>query len=439
MSKKKNKKLKNEKRSKDKRKIRKIRKAKYKPRHEYFHGLGHSESGKTPTFHLDENALTPEELNELRNESVNRKIVDTPEGQMEILMFEEMKNYRRTILPDPPKGFPEMNIALSHASADYERMLLRPPNHAIVLHHLKTLMNLPQGEQHLSTWQVASCQKWIEDGKRTVYPTAEIVDACKHTDAMKGVYGEDIKTTLPSFLLVMPEGTEWENSSGATVSHIIVNIMEDQDIVARFASSNADVSLKMPSKRYIMLSIYWDDFGVQNMSVPMDEDGLPIGELLRKYTEEDHHIAARSDTLLSEEELLSDSECGYEISDFVCNVLLIMQSYPEYVTTKEKKMRGLDSKKKNKKVKVATIATPSNLRQSVEFNPSDNKDSKGGKAPDRKTHIRRGHWRRQRHKPNWEIDNRDIPVVIMPDGGHAHMKWIRPLVIRCNEDKETNE
>jgi len=251
----KKKKLKNEKRSKEKRKIRKIGKAKYKARHEYFresertqslplrHGIGHSESGKTPTFHLDENMLTPEELKELRNESVNREIVDTPEGLMEILMFEEIHNYRRMILPEPPKGYPELNLALSHASADYERMLIRPPNHGIVQHHLKTLANLPQGEQHLTTWQVASCQKWIEDGKRTVYPTAEIVEACKHTDAMKGVFGNDIKTTLPSFLLVMPEGTEWENSSGATVSHIIVNIMEDQDIVARFASSNAEVSL----------------------------------------------------------------------------------------------------------------------------------------------------------------------------------------------------
>jgi len=351
-------------------------------------------------------------------------------------MFEEMKKSRRMILPDPPQGYPELNLALSHSGADYERMMLCPPNHAITQHNLNTLANLPEGERHLQVWQVANCQKWIKDGKRIIYPTAEIVDACKQTDAMKGVYGNDLKMTLPSFLLVMPEGTEWSNSSGSTTSHIIVNIREDQDIVARFASSNAEVSLKMPSKRYITLSNYWDDFGVQNMSCPIDDDDITIGEMLKVYTGEEHHISSRSDKFISEEEKLSDSECGYLISDFVCSVLLIMQSYPEYVTTKEKKMRGLDSKKRNQKVKVTTIATPSNLRQSVEFNPSKNKDPKGGTAPDRKTHIRRGHWRRQRHKPNWEINNPDVPVVILPDGEHAHMKWIRPLVIRCNGDDD---
>jgi len=447
-------KKKNEKRSKEKRKIRQAKKYRVREKRdataennqrwiERTQSLplrGNLKDG-CPTFHIDENALSPEELNELREGSSHSEIINTPEGQAEILMFEESHNYKRMILPTQPKGYPELNLALSHAGADYERMLHRPTNHGIVQHHLRKLNELPHGERQLAVWQIASCQRWLKNGLRTVYPTTEIVNACKHTDAMKGVYGADIRTTLPSFLLVMPSGTEWKNSSGSTVSHIIVNLMEDEKIVAKFATSNADISLEMPSKRYLVLSIYWDDFGVQNMSVPMDEDGLPIGKLLKRYTGKDHHIPAHSDFLLSEEERQSDSDCGYQIGDFIANVLLIMQSYPEYVTSKEKKMRGLDTKKRNRKIKVSTIATPSNLRQTVEFNPSKHKEYKGGSAPDRKTHIRRGHWRRQRHKLQWEVDHPEIHAVIMPDGGHAHMKWIRPLVIRCNEDedKETKE
>ena len=371
--------------------------------------------------------LTQEQLLELRNNSTLVKKEVMPDGTVkEILSMEDTSKYRNMMLPKEPKGYPPLNTALSVAGADYERMMSRPKDNPIVGMHIQCLYALPDGEQQLAVWQISSCQRWIKNGQKIIYPTPEIVEACKNTDAMSSVMGKDIKTTHPSFLLVMPKGCGWVNSAGSEVSHVIVNLMENEGIRAKFGE-DAVINYEMPGARYLVLSMYWDDGGVQNMSVPIDSEDRSIGELLKEYTGEEHHIHSYLDNIISEEERESDSLIGYKIADFVFNTFLVMQSYPQYITTTEQKHRGLDSKKRNKTTKVSVIATPTAMRQQVPHTPKESVD-KGG-TREIKTHIRRGHWRRQRHLEQWEIDNPEAHIVIMPDGGHAHMRWIRPVMV----------
>ena len=109
-----------------------------------------------------------------------------------------------------------------------------------------------------------------------------------------------------------------------------------------------------------------------------------------------------------------------------------MQSYPEYLTTTTHRARGFNTKKMSRQVKVSILGVPSDLRQKVSLTPSDKKDSDGTRTL--KTHMRRGHWRRQRHNIQWEADNPEVSVVIMTDGGNAHMVWIRPVMVEGNKE-----
>jgi len=397
------------------------------PAHNNFNNIGKTMNRSMGMPSVNADNLTQEQLEMLRtNSSLIEKEV-LPDGTVkELLCLEDVSKQRNMLLPKEPKGYPQLNSALSVAGADYERMMGREKINPLIGMHLQCLYALPDGEQQLAVWQIASCQRWVKNGHKIIYPTPEIVEACKNTDAMSSVMGKDIKTTHPSFLLVMPKGCGWVNSAGSEVSHVIVNLMENESIRAKFGEG-AVVNYEMPGDRYLVLSMYWDDCGVQNMSVPIDDDKMTIGELLKVYTGEEHHIHSYLDNIISEEERESDSLIGFKIADFVFNTFLVMQSYPQYITTTEQKHRGLDSKKRNKTTKVSVIATPTAMRQQVPHTPKESVD-KGG-TREIKTHIRRGHWRRQRHLEQWEIDNPEAHIVIMPDGGHAHMRWIRPVMV----------
>jgi len=356
-----------------------------------------------------------------------------PELEKLIRRHEDIDSYRNMVLPKPPKGYPCLPRRAAEASAEYERMMHRKKDNPMCELFFMAFQEIGGeggGDRTLAFWEIAGIQRWIKSGQRVFYATPEITEACKNTDAMTSVTGEDIRISHPSFMLVVPESHGWTNIDGDKVSHIVVNVMEEESMVARFGGEYIS-KMGMPSRKYVLLSLFWNNYAIQNCCLPLEEDGATIGELFHKYSNE--HIGSSLDVFLSEEVKKSDTEIGFKIADFVANVLLVMQSYPEYIQTVETRARGLDTKKLKKTIKISTIATTSNLRQQVSHVPPSNAEgTRSGKNI--KTHMRRGHWRRQRHSLKWEVDNPDVRVVIMPDGGHAHMRWIRPLIIQGKEE-----
>jgi hypothetical protein len=358
----------------------------------------------------------------------------SPDQRMRIaaaMKEENPKKQRPMMLPPPPKGFPKVPSRLAFGGAEFERMMLRDRESLFTQFTYQEFTALPEGDQILTHWEIAGVQRWLQHGKRVFYPTVEITQACKNTDALKTVTGRDVLVSHPSFLMVVPEGEEWDNGRGSTVTSVVVNIMENEPIDILFAKE-CRTAMHMPNARFLTLSIYWSDDGVQSMCIPLVDDCL-IADSFSKYSKE--HIDSVSDDFIEPEEQEVDTSVGFEIGNFVMNTLLVMQSYPEYITTVEKRMRRLDEKKVKGRIKISTIATPTNLRQQVPHTPPKIGDPKSSILK-RKTHIRRGHWRRQRHKPEWEMDNPDKLVVIMPDGGHAHMVWIQPLLIQSQQEDD---
>jgi hypothetical protein len=356
-----------------------------------------------------------------------------PSKKISEVLYDDSIKQRNLVLPKPPKGYDTIPKHLAQAAAHYERMWLQS-DEKVASFQRDCFNSLAKGEQLLAHWEISGVQRWILNGFRTIYPTKEILEACINTDVMSTVMGSDIRNSVPSFMLVMPRGSEFTSGVDSEVkaSHIIVNLREDEDVVTRFGAG-IETIMGMPSKRYLTVSIFWEDLASQSSCIPLEEDDLTLGDIINKYVGNTmHHIQSRMDAMITEEEAKADRETGYAIDVFIANALLIMQSYPEYLTTATHKARGLDTKKMNRKVKVSMFATPSNLRQKVSMTPSEQKDSNGTRAV--KTHMRKGHWRRQRHNSEWEVDNPEVAIVLMTDGGHAHMVWIRPVMV---EGKDT--
>ena len=341
---------------------------------------------------------------------------------------------RQLVLPRPPKGYPTMPAHLSESAAHYERMWVSgdgDDEYDVAKLQYDCFNQLSKDEKMLAHWEISGVQRWVSQGFRTIYPTPEIVEACKHTDVMSSVMGNDIQISVPSFLLVMPNGCGWVNEFGIKASHVVVNLREEESVITKFCEG-VSVEMPMPSPRYLTVTVFWDDFASQSSCIPFEDNEKTLGEIINKYTTNtEHHISSRMDALLSEEQMEGDRKVAHDIDVFIANALLIMQSYPEYLTTTTHRARGLDTKKMTRKVKVSMFATPSNLRQKVSYTPKENKKSNGTRTV--KMHMRKGHWRRQRHNSQWEVDNPEVKVVVMPDSGHAHMTWIRPVMVEGNQ------
>jgi len=340
---------------------------------------------------------------------------------------------RSLVLPKPPKGYNNIPKYLAESAPQYEHMWVDKTKGSLFGEAmLEGFSQSTKHEQMLAHWEIAGVQRWINHGFRAIYPTPEIIEACKHTDVMSSVMGSDIRASIPSFMLVVPKGYEWVNVVGVKASHVVVNIRENEDIYSRYGKGY-EMKMPMPSPRYLTVTIFWEDYCTQSSCVPLEEGEQTLGEIIKKYTVDDeHHIVSRIDALLTEEQQKSDRKVGHAIDEFIANALLIMQSYPEYLTTTTHRARGFNTKKMSRQVKVSILGVPSDLRQKVSLTPSDKKDSDGTRTL--KTHMRRGHWRRQRHNIQWEADNPEVSVVIMTDGGNAHMVWIRPVMVEGNKE-----
>ena len=241
-----------------------------------------------------------------------------------------MKNY--AVKPPagydpPPKRF---NESLTTALA------LLGPTTPITQKIVDFAQSLPKTDYCLLLWEILGMQRWSQFGMPSLYASDEIVWACKNTEAMKTVTGNDIKTTLPSVMINIPRSQQWQNRAGCRVSHIILNVYDDnQKITARLGG--VEESLVMPDVRYLMLNCYWTDLGCQSITVPLKAD-VSVKESFDAVAAKGPLVPVFQTPQMME--LAEDDEAiGWQIAECVTNMMLIMQSYPKYITKSQVKTR----------------------------------------------------------------------------------------------------
>jgi len=121
-----------------------------------------------------------------------------------------------------------------------------------------------------------------------------------------------------------------------------------------------------------------------------------------------------------------DIQLSMKVAEFTANLLLFMQSCPQYVEKQMRKIRA-GSKKNRTPVESLVITAPSHMRllQDVPLDPSGNQKYDTPSTGSKKhTHWRRSYWRRQVHGMQWELDNPDAKCGTFPDGRKYHMRKI---------------
>jgi len=266
-------------------------------------------------------------------------------------------------------------------------------------------------------YEVAGQQRWLNRGGRICYPEFDVVNSASRS-RLRGVRGLDILTTYPSIMFNFPIGIP------GLPTHTLVNIfdIDETKLTVRLTKPKPGgpdpYTQPHPSHegehRVIMMESWHEDSSLDTyLCLALD------GEEIEATTKEQLNTIWHMDA--------EDKACDQGVRDFdmAINLLLIMQSSPEYIVPTETKARRFGQKKGTDRSTQIRLVRPTRMVQQVPYDPSVPSSVRGNgtKAP----HWRCGFWKRQRHSLTWEIDNPDVSVITMPDGGRAHMVHIEPV------------
>lgn len=250
-----------------------------------------------------------------------------------------------------------------------------------------------------SMWLVG---RWLENNGNTIFVDSRTLQQCLLTDALSTVRSDDLRITLPYLHFVLP-----------SEEGIIIKGDEYTECLVCFSEDNA-------------LDILWfsPDFGCSPIPVVIYLNGS--GLLLDQFrkTQHENSVAFGQKAKNGLMQLLSKEE--YEqLAGLIASFLLIMQSYPNYLSKIEVSDRNFTFAGKPKPQSFTMSTGIRNLRADV----VEGSSGTGVEHASPSSHWRRGHWRRQRHGPAYEEENPRSEIIIMPDGGRAHMKWILPVFV----------
>jgi len=301
---------------------------------------------------------------------------------------------------------------------------------------LPILDALPHGSLQLQLKHIANIQFWQKSNGVTVFPSVELIDKCNKTEALSGVCGTDIRESFPTILFVLPENRQLDIPGGdfsGRVGHLLVSIFDNTEPLFCDVDTKR-LSLHMPpGPRHILVTAFWNERYVNNFSIPLTEKSI-------KQTLEylnDHFISDEvrvSSMSLSEvkHEQAETFAMSLWAGGLVVNLLLLMQSYPKFVTTMGSQYCRPHVYRDHPPPVTLSMSVARSLLPPVVHESS----VIGGNASHHASptsHWRRGHWRRQRHSDTWlaeQVALGSAPKVIdMPDGRRAHMVWIEPVFV----------
>lgn len=316
------------------------------------------------------------------------------------------------MFPHPPKGYPpfphnmrreiesEIVVAAECHHAEYFERLLASKSRTVQAVQLKGL---------------GLGQRWVEAGRRVVFPSQEIVKACQHTSALKQVMCGDLRTIHPAIMFYFPREPRHHITETEFLYAALVSILE-APLVTKL--NGREFMMLFDARRYFMASFFWMKDGggsMWGMNLP-DEKSL------------DFMINDAESNVVGETALPVPAQtvCG-RLMEMIVNFLLLMQSYPQYITKFETKAREVGGTKA-RKLDAYKLALPSNLRRTIMVGQHHSKTHAEGEPTSRSPHWRMGHWRRQPHGPFFETTNPKVAIIVVGEQ-RFHMKWIMPLFI----------
>tara|TARA_R110000751_G_scaffold72474_6_gene146976 strand:- start:363 stop:1610 length:1248 start_codon:yes stop_codon:yes gene_type:complete len=321
-------------------------------------------------------------------------------------------------LPRPPKGHAPSSkrmhrgIGFSASGMHFERpdWYARMAAHAIACQ--------PQHERNRFVYEVAGQQRWLNRGGRICYPDFDVVNSAARSK-LRGVRGLDILTTYPSIMFNFPIGIP------GLPTHTLVNMfdVDEGGLTVRITKPKpggpapyTQPHPRHPREHRVIIIENWHEDTELDTYLCFALDAGEIDSMSPN---------SQLNTIWHMDAAEAAAHQGKRDFDMAINLLLIMQSSPDYIVGTEAKQRKFGKKKGTESSSHIRLVRPTRLVQQVPYDPTGLSTVKG--AGTVTPHWRGGFWRRQRHAIAWEIDNPDVAVITMPDAGRAHMVHIEPL------------
>ena len=271
-------------------------------------------------------------------------------------------------------------------------------------------------------------QRWAEHGMQIVYPDPDLVAALIRTDVLDCVTASDVRGRSTSFLIVWPKATMVGVHDTAVAS--IVNIWNDDKMTMRIGGDKH--THRMPEHRFMTMQTAWAGGGVNNgcLSLSTRRDHT-LADEVEEVLDPSCALQQRGDDHSFNGPLEGERvDDGRSMIKAILNLVLLMQSHPEYIEEIKIRQRMKVNGKKATKRTAHRIGRSIDAVSRVPLEPVK-PDRKPPTGKTRSSHVRNAHWRRQRHGDAWAAANPDVIEVTMPDGGRAHMVWIEEM--RINE------
>lgn len=335
----------------------------------------------------------------------------------------------------PPTGYSRpCETALSDFSV-FGNMMHKTPE-AIRL--FKSLSRLTGEDLIIRLTHMHIIQTWLAENGPTFFVDPDILQACEKTDVLGCIQGSDLKVVYPSGYFCLPSGMGHKSPfSDDSVHHIWFKFIEKGDPITIYLNGgkgpprHSDETPLIADSRKLMLISYWDKaHDSQSYNLPLDIPGKTLAESIKHYSE---IITVDASRPLEQAQTEAETvDFGLRAGALVCNLCLIMQSYPQYLAKlgKEASFRQNFANQTPPQSMLIRRSKERDLQQIVRPHDSHEGDPTGRAVS---THWRRGHWRRQPHGVRWEVENPDAKIIVLDDERHAHMQWLEPMLIMSPE------
>jgi hypothetical protein len=297
------------------------------------------------------------------------------------------------------------------------------------------IANLSSDSQSSRAAYIQNIQKWLQDNGPTIFVDEEMLQMCQDTNVLSHVRGTDIKTVYPVGYICLPKGKGFTSSfTKDSLHHLWFQIYEagSHDLLI----NGKKHTLEMKGRR-LFIHAYWDRIGdCSSFLLPLDNENDILEEVIKVNSTkllagQVNRGKTDTSTGMSVEELNKESsELSNWMAPLVCNILLLMQSYPQYFEKmpKENSYRQSFKGKKDPVSLRLHRSSKMDIFQKVYETESkkENAETENNKIC---RHWRRGHWKRQVHGDRWELENPEAKIIHMKDGRRAHMRWIMRVLV----------
>lgn len=336
----------------------------------------------------------------------------------------------------PPEGYEAPPVGAVSDVGAYANLLMNCGDSGPLS---RVITRLTDEELAVRLTYIHTIQTWLKQNGPTFFPEQDILEACEHTDVLSSVQGSDIKTVYPVGYISLPKNRGFHSTAqNDDIRHIWFKILEPNEPLSAVIGSSTHDKLFAPGRRLFMQAYWSKSTDIHSFSLPLDEPDMSLEDALDKSSKQLTHGFNTSRNNFLDEVAIDAKKLGKWMGSLVANLMLIMQSYPKYLDklpTEKSQRQGFKNASPPLSIRIRR-STPRPVRQTVQGNERGPVCSTGRTLGN---HWRRGHWRRQPHGDQYELENPEVQVIVLADGRHAHMKWIIPIYIGLESSETGNQ